>query len=378
MPKDHSFLIHDVDPPPVPGTHVLAIGVGRYPWLVNGDAAKPFEKHQNLGQLTSPPHSARDVAHWFRDEFHNPERPIASVALLTSEEGGDPEHAATIGNIVKAVEEWYRRCDSDAKNLPIFYFCGHGLAAGGLLSLLAEDFGSNELSPLKGALDFNRLQIGMARCRPRQQVFLVDACRTDAKLTVTANGFAGEVPIQPDDSIAWTERPIFYSTLKGLAAYGRAERSHFADALLAAFKGTGSDDSASEDEWRVNTDGLHEALHQHMRRKIEAGLASAQIAPAENLTTFDLHVLRGKPRVPVFVTCSPAAAAAQGQLHVGATGTDPLAPAPPAVEGVWEVVLEAGSYDFEARFGPGPFKTVRRTGFEVRPPQRKPKPLEVV
>lgn len=375
MANDHSFLIHDVDPRPSPGTHVLAIGVGWYPHLLDGDPARLFSKHQNLGQLTSPPKSARAVAQWFVGQFNNPDRPLASVALLVSERAGDPRIAATIENVVVAVREWYARCDSHRDNLPILYFCGHGLGAGGLLSLLAENFGGDDLSPLNGALDFIRLRLGMARCSPRQQLFLIDSCRTDAKLTVTANGFAGVVPIQPDDSIAWTENPVFYSTLKGLAAYGRDDRSHFADALLAAFGGTASDDA--EGDWRVNTDLLHRALSVHMKRKIEAGLASAQIPPADGLTTFDLHWLSGQPRVPVFVSCRPPEAAGSGALHFAPAGTNALAAAPPAVDHVWEVVLEAGRYDFEASFAPGPFKTARTDDFLVAPPYRKLPPLEV-
>jgi hypothetical protein len=313
------------------------------------------------------------VATWFTQRFKNPGRPLASVALLVSEPGGDPAAAATIDNVVRAIEQWFERCDSDKDNLPVLYFCGHGLASGALLSLLTESFGGNPHNALDGAIDFNRLHGGMARCAARQQLFLIDACRTDARMTRYADGYAGRVILQPTGN-AWSERPVFYSTLKGLQAFGRDERSHFAEALIAAFEGTASDDA--EGDWRVNTDLLHRALSLHMQRKIEAGLASAQIPPADNLSTFDLHFLDQRPRVPVFVSCQPAAAIARGKLHYAVTGTTPLTEAPRAEKEVWELELEAGRYDFEARFDP-PFKTAAKQDFTVIPPYRKV-PLGVV
>ena len=42
------------------GTHVLVIGVGRYPYLLDGEEPL-FAFHAGMGQLTSPPHSALGI-----------------------------------------------------------------------------------------------------------------------------------------------------------------------------------------------------------------------------------------------------------------------------------------------------------------------------
>jgi hypothetical protein len=47
----------------VPQTHVLIVGVGRYPFLHGGGAEA--DELAPLGQLTSPTVSARVLAEWF-------------------------------------------------------------------------------------------------------------------------------------------------------------------------------------------------------------------------------------------------------------------------------------------------------------------------
>ncbi|MEQ1569357.1 MAG: caspase family protein [Myxococcota bacterium] len=376
MPADDDFLIHQVHHPI--GTHVLVVGVGSYPCLEGGDPARSMPNHQNLGQLDAPPRSARTIARWFVDHFHNPARPLATVALLTSEAGGAPASAATADNVERAVKQWKNRCAASPENLPIFYFCGHGLGDGGLLSLLMEDFGNDPDNALQGAVDFNRLHQGMKSCGALQQLFFIDACRTDASMLRYADGYAGRVILQPTGVAGFFQNPVYYSTLRGMPAYGRAGRlSHFADALLAAFSGTGSDDA--EGDWRVDTNTLHRALGAHMQRKIDAGLASAQIAPVENLTTFEVHRLKEPPRVPVFVGCRPEQATDVGELACGPTGTT-LEPVPAtASNGFWELELRTGRYDFEARFSPlAPYRSQRATDCSVRPPYRRIPPLEVL
>lgn len=50
-----------------PGTHVLMIGVGRYPFLEGGNAANPFNMAMGMGQLSSPSLSVQELASWFMD-----------------------------------------------------------------------------------------------------------------------------------------------------------------------------------------------------------------------------------------------------------------------------------------------------------------------
>ena len=59
-------------------THVLVIGVGRYPHLKDG-SGRVLENHYGLGQLTSPPLSAAAIADWFVGApFRNPAAPLGS------------------------------------------------------------------------------------------------------------------------------------------------------------------------------------------------------------------------------------------------------------------------------------------------------------
>ena len=98
-----------------PATHAFVIGVGHYPHLVGGGAAL-FPGHMKMGQLSSPPASARAFASWLSEHHNNPDRPLGSVALLVSDsaqntftnprtKGTTAPVAATIRNIELAFDE---------------------------------------------------------------------------------------------------------------------------------------------------------------------------------------------------------------------------------------------------------------------------------
>src|SRR5438034_10565023 len=70
-----------------PGTHVLIVGVVAYEF---GKNKKEAPVATGFRQLTSPPVSARAVADWFITSFRNQEKPLASVALLISEDAAKP------------------------------------------------------------------------------------------------------------------------------------------------------------------------------------------------------------------------------------------------------------------------------------------------
>jgi hypothetical protein len=55
------FLIHNVAVDG-PATHALVIGVGAYPHLIGGTGRTKY--NDGMGQLTSPPISARLFASW--------------------------------------------------------------------------------------------------------------------------------------------------------------------------------------------------------------------------------------------------------------------------------------------------------------------------
>jgi len=368
---------------PGPVTHVIVIGVGRYPHLLGGSGPR-LQDHQGLGQLTSPPESAHEVAKWIVEHFHNPNRPLGSVRLLVSEENARvfdnpqtglqyPVVPATIARIGAAFDAWVADGDSNPDNLLVFYFCGHGLANGAFTALLAEDFGQNPANALDGAFDFYRNRLGMSRCKAKEQLYLVDACRTNADMTVYAAGYSGRVFVQPSAKNTTILRPVLYSTLFGQPAHGRVgQPSHFAEALVTALKGAGSD--RTQGEWRVRTTTLHMAIEAHLKRKAKAGLATAQISPADDLATFDIHHLMGPPHVPVVVSCSPENVLPSARLRCLAGGN--IVQERPPADGPWELALQVGSYDFEAAFDQYPL--ARRPGEYVYPPEhRVPLPVEV-
>jgi Caspase domain len=378
-PAPDPSLVHQVIAGP-PATHAFVIGVGDYPHLRDGSGAR-LPDHQGLGQLSSPPVSARAIASWLIESFENPARPLASVRLLISEAQPSPftnpktgqavdVARATIDHIDAAFKQWRSRGDEHEGNLLLFYFCGHGLGSGHMLALLAEDFGADPDNALDGAIDFYRLHLGMNRCKARQQCYLVDACRSDADMTRYSEDYAGRVLIQPSATAGTKERPTLYSTLQGEQAHGRAgEPSHFAEAVLAGLKGAGGDRSPGD--WRVTTSSLQRAVEAHLARKVKARLASAQIPPASDLTTFDLHRLTKPPEVPVIVSCVPEEAAGSATLRCKTKGQT-LDQRPPAPQ-PWEIVLRVGSYDFEAEFAAGasPYHAKTKPDEYVYPPEQK-------
>lgn len=374
-------LIHN-DPAVVPGTHALVIGVGTYPHLQGGQAQG--RRTDGLGQLSSPPISARRIAEWLLGEYHCPDRPLASLALLTSEVRSAPfrnvrsglEHKvarADIGRIATAVEQWYARGDTDAGNRMIFYFCGHGTAQGEDMALLARDFSLDAPNPLNGALDFRQLVNGLRRCRADEQLFFVDACRSGSDLLISQFGggtFAGVVP-RLGGGPPRPDAMTYYSTLAGEEAYARSgEVSLFTAALLKALRGAAGDRFADNDPWRVSTMRLQQAISHFLRQPTFAGAVSRVQRPTINgAAEFMVHELVGPPLVPVYVGCLPQHSNGTAKFTCRQAGGRPqrrraadLDPQDP--DRPWVVDLALGTYEFEARVDTGDVR--KRTG-DVRP-----------
>src|ERR1700738_23120 len=156
------FLIHE-QAIAGPATHAIVIGVGNYPHL-NGGTGELAPDHDGMGQLSSPPISARMFADWLIRSFSHPQKPLSTVALLVSaastEQFDNPRtnesyniEPATSETLSAAITAWKERGNSNAGNLLIFYFCGHGITEGTDTALLLSDFGSNRQNCLDGALD---------------------------------------------------------------------------------------------------------------------------------------------------------------------------------------------------------------------------------
>jgi hypothetical protein len=147
----------------VPGTHVFVIGVGTYPHLLGG-SEDLVDDPMGLGQLTSPPVSAKAVTDWFLARqfqagaprgFNNPSVPLTSVEMLLSPAGpyvlpnGNQVavDVADKGHIEQSFEIWRQRVVAHRSSIGVFYFCGHGVM-GANHHLLAADFGDQPAQPL--------------------------------------------------------------------------------------------------------------------------------------------------------------------------------------------------------------------------------------
>ncbi|WP_319453212.1 MULTISPECIES: caspase family protein [unclassified Mycobacterium] len=369
---DNQELVFDAGPVS-PGTHALVIGVGDYPHLIGG--SEPTSPHADgMQQLTSPPVSAREFADWLRAEYQCTGRPLASLAFLLSEPGQAQDvPLANSTNVVEAVREWKRRAAADPANRLIFFFCGHGVSQGEDMALLLSDFGADDDNPLNGALDFRQLVGGLKKCAASEQVFFVDACRASSDMMIErAEGFAGVVPLLPGTRPPefGPQAPVtYYATLTGARSHGRPNAaSLFTAALLKSLRGAGSDEH-QDGEWSVLTGRLQDALNDFLKEPSFAGrLTLAQVPVANNLTSYELHRLRGLPSVPVYVGCETPDENAQAKFICRTGGVEKEVREPDGNDGQWVLELPFGDYEFEAIVTPTDIRTKSQT---VRPISRR-------
>lgn len=372
-----------------PATHVLVIGVGKYPHLLRGEA--PCQNPDGMGQLSSPPISAREIAKWFITEYGDQGRPLGSLALLTSEREERPFvnpasgasfalDEANAANAEEAIRQWKARSDTHAANRLFFYFCGHGVSQGNDLALLMADFGADEENPLQGAIDFRRLMGGLKRCRATEQVFFLDACRSNSDVLIgNSDGYAGRVPLLPGRRAGDLPRQLavpYYATLAGERAYARPNTvSLFTEALLKSLRGAAGDNSADEQVWCVPTSRLQEAVDHFMKQPVFAGeMAGVQVPVTGELPVFNIHYLTGTPQVPVYVTCEPPADNQVAEFVCLQEGTEKarrtlnqIDPEKPLLE--WFLHLPYGEYEFRAEIAAR--AEARSTRATVRPVFRR-------
>jgi Caspase domain len=383
---DPAGLVH-LEEETVSGTHALVIGIGKYPHLVGGQEQATLT--DGMRQLSSPPVSARAFADWLIQDYHFPGKQLASLSLLLSEVMPEPYvnpktgrsyevPIAEIDSIEKAVKAWKARGDSNTDNRLIFYFCGHGISESDEMALLAADFNGDDDNPLNQALDLRQLMLGLAKCRAREQVFFIDACRSSSDTLLSRSGmYAGRVPFLPGRPPPdWPRRLWlpYYATLAGDMSHAVPGKvSLFTDALLRGLRGVGSDNPDDDDVWRVNTSGLQEAIHHFMTQPTFAGkLAGIQVPTVTELPVFDLNQLKKPPVVPVYVGCAISTYNGIADFFCRRRGKlcdqRPAAsvdPDDPFAE--WTVNLVFDRYDFEAKVADGVWLKSR----EIRPKYKR-------
>jgi len=376
-----------------PATHAIVIGVGHYPHLPGGSAKKKVANPDGMGQLLSPPESARAVARWLIEKYESVGRPLGSVALLTSEKvpakfkyrprGKNKKSQsvnvalAAMPAVEEAIVSWRALGDKNPEHLLLFYFCGHGVAAGTELALLMADFGEKPIAPLNGALDFRKFHSNMEECAARHQCYFIDACRVGSELLKRNQGFAGNPVVQwtgvggnPNGQLRLG--PIFYSTLAEAKAYAReGELSIFTDALLEALHGAGSGDESGP--WEVKTTRLQQALDFLMREASQLlKMPQAQIPSSDSLAELTLNTL-DSPKVPVVVRVQPQEAHAVAALRCESASEKQNRPPWPDP---WRLSVTTGKYSFFADFKKKEYIVNPFVDEIVRPPYWG-KPLKV-
>jgi Caspase domain len=362
-------LVHHVDVN-VPGTHVIAIGIGHYDHLEGG--GKPLTRHHlDLKQLTSPPISATKIAAWFIEEFDCPDSPLASVSLVLSE----PQPAefrngktgqtfkvptGTMDEVRTALSAWMKRAETDPRNRIILYFSGHGLSEGiGLeQKYLLRDYGKDANDPLLGALDYQTFISGLATRRPSSQFLLFDACRVSEPIAKW-NPTGGEriFAALPEERLGITQPmrqcPIFSAEIDRPALGRPNEESLCAKAFIRAMRGACC--KREGNSWYVTTERILDTLSDFQNREALEGNAK-QSADANRHAKIHLRRLNGIPSIPVFVRLDVKALAPDVIIsairgikasQTPQTISDPNSSGWQARE-EWETELEIGEYRFQA------------------------------
>lgn len=286
------------DPGIDPGTHVLIVGVGAYPF--GRGTTQPSLAAGGLSQLTSPPVSARAVADWFISSFRNRDCPLASVELLISEAaptryqpprpaGAGPviPSTPTLENVRAAAKDWGDRLQSNKDNMAAFYFCGHGVSVGQQAALLLADFGKPG-SDYDGAIDLNLLTGTMRNSPAIRQVYLLDCCRTRADGLYEYEPMIGSRIRSQASNRGHDESPqqfVLFPTLDGEEAFGApGSRSAFATALLEALDFAAADRRTGT--WRTSTTNLHDAIDQLISFRVPPQLRGRSKPSAVESTRF--------------------------------------------------------------------------------------------
>lgn len=365
-----------------PGTHALIIGVGYYHHLPEG-GGKPLTVETSMEQLGCPPHSARAVADWFINSFHNPKKPLASVALVISEPhpsiyrhpvtgAGYEVPTGTAEEVKQAVRSWIRRANSSTESLTVFYFCGHGLAEGLAETLLLRDYGADSLGPFDGAMDLSGFKAAMETMKPSWQVFFIDACRVGSLNLGASKGTVGVQMLQPDPLMRGLPAPpaqsVHYATFDGMSAYGADEKpSIYAESLLLGLSRAGRQDDTGD--WWVGTFELQTLVEMHTERLARMGNV-VQRPEVQRASNFAITRLVGAPDVPVYVFCDPLAAIQLASLTCHSDGQLVCQHHGPSAPDVfeWETFLKIGCYEFVADFGGnGGYKNMSQGRF-IMPP----------
>jgi hypothetical protein len=205
----------------------------------------------------------------------------------------------------------------------------------------------------------------MNQCTAKNQVFFIDACRSQTDITRYSPSFAGRPIKSPSALTTAKDQTVFWSTRAGANAQGTKRKpSFYTETLLAGLRGMGADNSLAP--WQVSTVSLAGAIKIDMRRR-----ALNQAPPADPNDMFVLNDIVGAPRVPVSVICLPEALRPKVKLSCRVADKIVTAQKKPDPK-PWVIELEAlqQAYEFAAADKTGKALKVDKPTAVIVPPGR--------
>jgi Caspase domain len=368
----------------LPGTHVLAIGVGKYPHLLGGTG--PLANNPlGLGQLTSPPLSLKRFVDWCLAPlmpvptvgFINADCGLASIEAVASAEsavtistplGEQVLGPATRQEIQNAFAVWLGRVKSVQGNTGVFYFCGHGIIVSDHY-LLAEDFGQNNLTIFDRGFDLSNTIRAVERETNGALYFFVDACRQVSKKKAMTLGATPNALMALD-----LDKPVTRETTVHIKATGEGKLafavegkvSRFTEGLVTALSGYCGIKVAGSASWDVDGETLAFAV----RKLLEKGNKTAkrkQVSDQEiGGSSVPLLRLTKAPKVKVAVDLSPEQMRAMAKMYLqSAKGTlyehD-------GANGAFMTEVPRGMYDIGAKAGANEFAALLLADEDLIPP----------
>lgn len=336
-----------------PGIHVLLIGVSDYFHLPGGRPRNQFAHGSSFQPLDAPDFSCKAIGEWLvKGGLVHPTLPIKSIEMLGSSISmqGVKLDVPTFANVNAAINRWVVLGDAVQENLLLFYFCGHGIQRGvGSHSLLCADFGAHSNNPFAHAIDYENFERGMRACGARQQVFLLDACRS-AVPDVTENFFGAGDPIvtrRPPQDMTEVSQAVIWATSSGSEAWARGrKKSIFAEAFIKAFEGGAAQKDMLSPMIFADPDSLKKAMVAWIT-------ANGEVAQEPQFTQpvgqrFPLHEF-ADVSVPVFVRCWPTHETINAQLSCWQDSVSLRQGRAKQPQNFWRIDLPEGEYTFKAK-----------------------------
>ena len=319
-----------------PGTHVLVIGVSKYPHLQDGTNPTAEGQDFQIDQLTAAARSASEFAAWLMNDYHCPDAPLSSLRILLSPSEGEEiaediepllgtDFAATRANTDTIFGEFISACKSHEDNVAIVYVAGHGvqLTKHGAIVLLEDFAAANQLQKLHGAIDMAGVHGGMnAPGFPKRQFWFVDSCRQVPVIARRFDMLSGALTLDIP-MMSGEVSPMFLAATTGEAAYARAGgRTLFFEALNWAFAGgAATGPRAPVNSWHVSVSQLIEHLPGRVSALAEAEGVEQSVEIAGKIANAVVHELKVVPSVDLTIELEPAGAigASTGELAFDAT-----------------------------------------------------------